>query len=155
MIYKFRTMRPATDAFPEGADDAERLAAFGRFLRASSLDELPEIVNVLRGDMSWVGPRPLLMDHLGRYTAEQARRHEVPPGITGLAQVGGRNQLSWEQKFKLDVYYVDRWSVWLDMRILLRTLGQTITRRGIRADGHATAPAFRPAVSEPSRGERR
>ena len=141
-IYKFRTMRNTRDAHGRLLSDAERLTAFGRFMRAWSLDELPELWNVLKGDMSLVGPRPLLMEYLDRYTPEQARRHNVRPGITGWAQVNGRNALSWDDKFKLDVWYVDNQSLWLDMRILALTVWQVLARRGISAEGHATMPPF-------------
>lgn len=150
-LIKFRTMRDARG--PDGTlrPDAERLTRFGRGLRSSSLDELPELWNVLRGDMSLVGPRPLLVAYLERYTPEQARRHEVRPGITGLAQVEGRNALSWEEKFRWDVHYVDRQSLGLDLKILARTVGQVLGRRGISAAGEATMAEFkgssRPASS--------
>ncbi len=135
-IIKFRTMLPGT------GPDAERLTPFGRFLRSASLDELPELLNVLAGDMSLVGPRPLLMQYLPRYTKEQARRHEVLPGLTGWAQVNGRNALTWEQKFALDVWYVDNRSLWLDLEILWRTLRAVLLRHGISAPGEATMPEF-------------
>lgn len=141
-MVKFRTM---TDArAPDGSllPDAQRLTAFGRFLRSSSLDELPELWNVLRGDMSLVGPRPLLMEYLPLYSAEQARRHEVRPGITGWAQVNGRNALTWDQKFKLDVWYVDHRSMTLDLRILFLTLLRVVQREGITAAGDASMPRF-------------
>lgn len=141
-MVKFRTM---TDArAPDGSllPDAQRLTAFGRFLRSSSLDELPELWNVLRGDMSLVGPRPLLMEYLPLYSAEQARRHEVRPGITGWAQVNGRNALTWDQKFKLDVWYVDHRSMTLDLRILFLTLMRVVQRDGITAAGDASMPRF-------------
>ncbi|MEQ1881182.1 MAG: sugar transferase [Burkholderiales bacterium] len=141
-LYKFRTMRDTRDAAGRMLPDAERLTPFGRFLRASSLDELPSLWNVLKGDMSLVGPRPLLMEYLDRYTPEQARRHEVRPGITGWAQVNGRNALSWEEKFKLDVWYVDNRSFWLDMKILALTVWHVLARKGISAEGHATMPPF-------------
>lgn len=135
-ILKFRTMRhgPGTDA--------ERLTPFGRFLRSTSLDELPELLNVLKGDMSLVGPRPLLMQYLPRYSREQARRHEVLPGITGWAQVHGRNALTWEERFKLDVWYVDHRSLALDLRILARTVGQVLRRQGVNSQGQATMSEF-------------
>ena len=142
VIVKFRTMRDAVDAHGEPLADAERLTPFGRALRATSLDELPELWNVLRGDMSLVGPRPLLMEYLPLYSAEQFRRHAVRPGITGLAQVSGRNALSWEEKFRLDVWYVDHRSFWLDLKILWRTLHKVMTREGISAQGEATMPKF-------------
>ncbi|MER2560517.1 MAG: sugar transferase [Myxococcaceae bacterium] len=141
-IWKFRTM---TDAkAPDGRllPDSERLTAVGRFLRGSSLDELPQLLNVLKGEMSLVGPRPLLMQYLERYDARQARRHEVAPGITGLAQVRGRNSLSWEEKFELDVQYVERWSLLLDLQILAETALRVVDRRGISQAGHATMPEF-------------
>jgi sugar transferase EpsL len=138
-LVKFRTMTaPASGAL----SDERRLTAVGSFLRRWSLDELPELWNVLRGDMSLVGPRPLLMEYLGRYNARQARRHEVKPGITGWAQVNGRNSLTWEEKFDLDVWYVDHQSFWLDLKILARTAGQVLTRRGISHAGSATMPEF-------------
>lgn len=141
-IVKFRTMRDGRDAEGKLLPDAERMTALGRFLRAASLDELPELWNVLKGDMSLVGPRPLLMQYLPLYTPEQARRHEVRPGITGWAQVNGRNAISWEKKFELDVWYVDHQSFWLDLKILWLTLWQVVRRDGIRHEGHATMPAF-------------
>jgi lipopolysaccharide/colanic/teichoic acid biosynthesis glycosyltransferase len=142
-IYKFRTMTDRKDGSGELLPDAERLTAFGRFLRSSSLDELPEFFNVLKGDLSIVGPRPLLMKYLPLYTPEQARRHAVVPGITGWAQVHGRNALSWEEKFRLDVWYVDHWSVGLDLQILGLTLWKVIKREGISQAGQATAEEFR------------
>jgi len=139
---KFRTMTDARDPQGNLLPDEERLTRFGRFLRRTSLDELPELLNVLKGDMSLVGPRPLLMEYLERYSPEQARRHEVKPGITGWAQVNGRNALSWEEKFKLDVWYVDHLSLWLDLKILGLTLWKVLRGEGIAADGHATMPEF-------------
>jgi len=141
-MVKFRTMIDERGADGELLPDARRLTAFGRFLRASSLDELPELWNVLRGEMSLVGPRPLLMEYLPLYSPEQARRHEVRPGITGWAQVNGRNAVSWEQRFKLDVWYVDHCSLWLDLRILWLTIRKVIVRDGISAQGEATMPRF-------------
>jgi lipopolysaccharide/colanic/teichoic acid biosynthesis glycosyltransferase len=141
-MIKFRTMRDALDADGRPLPDGERLTRLGRFLRAASLDELPELWNVLRGDMSLVGPRPLLMEYLPRYSAEQARRHEVKPGITGWAQVNGRNALSWEEKFRLDVWYVDHASLWLDLKIIALTFWKAIKRDGISQSGHATMPVF-------------
>jgi len=141
-LYKFRSMTDARDAEGRLLPDAARLTPFGRFLRASSLDELPELFNVLRGEMSLVGPRPLLMQYLGRYNAEQMRRHEVLPGITGWAQVNGRNALTWPDKFRLDVWYVDNWSLWLDVKILAITLWKVLKREGISQPGHATAEEF-------------
>ncbi len=141
-MVKFRTM--TNQHGPDGAllPDAERLTSFGRFLRASSLDELPELWNVMRGDMSLVGPRPLLVEYLPLYTPEQARRHEVRPGITGWAQVNGRNAISWEDKFALDVWYVDNQSLWLDIKILWMTVRKVLVRDGISAAGEATMPKF-------------
>lgn len=141
-MIKFRTMTNARG--PDGAllPDAERLTPFGRFLRATSLDELPELWNVLKGDMSLVGPRPLLMEYLPLYTPEQARRHEVRPGITGWAQVNGRNAISWEEKFALDVWYVDHQSLWLDLKVLWLTLRKVVAREGISAAGEATMGKF-------------
>jgi lipopolysaccharide/colanic/teichoic acid biosynthesis glycosyltransferase len=149
-IYKFRTMTEARDAQGSLLPDAERLTRLGRFLRASSLDELPELFNVLRGEMSLVGPRPLLMQYLTRYTPEQARRHAVLPGITGWAQVNGRNALTWEDKFRLDVWYVENWSLWLDIQILGMTLWKVVQREGISQPGHATAEEFMGSESEES-----
>ena len=143
-LYKFRTMRNEKDKSGSLLSDAERLTVVGRMLRAISLDELPQLWNVLRGDLSLVGPRPLLMQYLDRYTPEQMRRHEVLPGITGWAQVNGRNTLSWPEKFKLDVWYVDHWSLALDLRILWKTFWLVITRQGISQQGHATVPEFNP-----------
>ncbi|WP_243028301.1 sugar transferase [Thermus albus] len=143
VMYKFRTMTQERDAEGRLLPDEKRLTPLGRFLRQYSLDELPEFINVLKGDMSLVGPRPLLMEYLDRYTAEQARRHEVKPGITGWAQVNGRNALSWEEKFRLDVWYVDNWNLLLDLKILLLTLVKVLRREGINAPGHATMPEFR------------
>ncbi|HEX2162958.1 MAG TPA: sugar transferase, partial [Thermoanaerobaculia bacterium] len=141
-LLKFRTMRDAADAAGRPLPDAARLGRFGRLLRRTSLDELPELVNVLRGEMSLVGPRPLLLEYLPRYDAFQARRHEVRPGITGWAQVHGRNEVDWARRFALDVWYVDHLSPGLDLRILLRTVGHVFRRRGIAAPGHATMPRF-------------
>ncbi len=141
-IYKFRTMLDAVDRHGRPLPDAERLTRLGRILRASSLDELPELLNVLRGDMSLVGPRPLMMQYLPRYSAEQARRHEVKPGITGWAQINGRNALSWNEKFGLDVWYVDHASVLLDLRILAGTVVAVLRRDGISHDGEATMSEF-------------
>jgi len=143
MLLKFRTMTDARDANGALLPDAARLTPFGRFLRASSLDELPELLNVLKGDMSLVGPRPLLMQYLDRYTPEQARRHEVRPGITGWAQVNGRNAITWEEKFKLDVWYVDNWSMWLDIKIIVLTIWKILKREGISQPGQATMEEFR------------
>lgn len=141
-MLKLRTMRDAHDAAGEPLPDAERLTALGALLRRSSLDELPQLWNVVRGDMSLVGPRPLLMEYLARYTPEQARRHDTRPGITGWTQVNGRNLLSWEEKLGLDVWYVERTSLWLDVRILARTAWTVLRREGVSARGHATMPKF-------------
>jgi lipopolysaccharide/colanic/teichoic acid biosynthesis glycosyltransferase len=141
-MIKFRTMTDSRSADGRLLPDEERLGNFGRFLRATSLDELPELWNVLKGDMSLVGPRPLLMEYVPLYSPEQARRHDVRPGITGWAQVHGRNALSWEEKFKLDVWYVDHRSLWLDIRILWLTAGKVLARDGISAPGEATMPRF-------------
>ena len=141
-MIKFRTMREAVDASGKPLADAERLTPLGRFLRSTSLDELPELWNVLRGDMSLVGPRPLLMEYLPLYTPEQARRHEMRPGITGWAQVNGRNALSWEEKFSLDIWYVDNWSLSLDMKILWLTVKTVFCKKGVSAAGHETMPRF-------------
>ena len=145
-LYKFRTMRSPRAGEDFLATDAVRLTRLGRFLRSTSLDELPTFWNVLRGDMSLVGPRPLLPEYLPLYTAHQMRRHEVKPGITGWAQVNGRNAISWEEKFELDVWYVDHRSFFLDLKILCMTVWQVIARRHIAADGHATMPPFRGAA---------
>jgi sugar transferase EpsL len=141
-LYKFRTMGDATDGEGRPLPDEARLGRFGRFLRATSLDELPELVNVLKGDMSLVGPRPLLVEYLDRYTPSQARRHDVRPGITGWAQVNGRNDLPWEEKFVLDVHYVEHRSLRLDLRILAMTATSVVRREGISRRGHVTAPLF-------------
>jgi sugar transferase EpsL len=141
-LIKFRTMTDQLAANGELLTDAQRLTGFGHFLRASSLDELPELWNVLRGDMSLVGPRPLLLEYLPLYDADQARRHDVRPGLTGWAQVNGRNTLSWEEKFAADLWYVDNRSFWLDLKILARTIVAVLGRRGISAAGEATMPPF-------------
>lgn len=141
-MIKFRTMTDGRGPDGQMLPDAERLTPFGRWLRATSLDELPELLNVLKGDMSLVGPRPLLMEYLPCYSPVQARRHEIRPGITGWAQVNGRNALSWEDKFKLDVWYVDHQSLWLDIKILWMTLKKVIVREGISAEGEATMGKF-------------
>lgn len=139
LLYKFRTMRQGA----VGESDSSRMTPIGRTLRTLSLDELPQLWNVLRGDMALVGPRPLLPEYLARYTQEQARRHEVLPGITGLAQIEGRNSISWERKFELDCWYVDHRSTRLDLQILARTVAAVLTRAGVNAEGHATMPEFR------------
>ncbi|UGV31825.1 sugar transferase [Halopseudomonas aestusnigri] len=141
-MVKFRTMLDATDKHGNPLPDAERLTPFGQFLRSASLDELPELWNVLKGDMSLVGPRPLLMEYLPLYSPVQARRHEVRPGVTGWAQVNGRNTLSWEDKFKLDVWYVDNRSLWLDIKVLFLTVKKVLVRDGISAEGEATMSKF-------------
>ncbi|RUO46618.1 sugar transferase [Pseudidiomarina aquimaris] len=141
-MFKFRTMRDAFDSNGNSLPDSERITKFGAFLRATSLDELPELWNVLKGDMSLVGPRPLLMEYLDLYTPEQARRHEVRPGVTGWAQVNGRNAISWEEKFKLDVWYVDNQSLWLDIKIIFMTVKKVFKREGITAEGSVTMHRF-------------
>lgn len=142
VVFKFRTMTDAHDADGELLPDSERLAPFGRFLRSMSLDELPELLNVLKGEMSLVGPRPLMMKYLERYSPEQGRRHEVKPGITGWAQINGRNAATWEEKFRLDVWYVDNWSLWLDTKILLRSVLAVLKRENVTQDGRATVDEF-------------
>lgn len=141
-VFKFRTMTDARDHQGNLLPDEARLTPLGRFLRASSLDELPELLNVLRGEMSLVGPRPLFARYLTRYNRDQARRHQVLPGITGWAQINGRNALSWEDKFRLDLWYVDHWSLGLDVKILLLTMWKVVRREGISQPGHATAEEF-------------
>jgi sugar transferase EpsL len=148
IIYKFRTMTDERDENGKFLPDGERLTRLGRFLRKTSMDELPELFNVIKGDMSIVGPRPLLMQYLDRYTPEQARRHEVKPGITGWAQVNGRNAISWEDKFKHDVWYVDNWSLWLDVKIIAMTVWKVLKREGISQDGQATAEEFNPQITQ-------
>ncbi len=142
LIYKFRTMTDERDAHGNLLPDERRLTWLGRVLRSTSLDEPPALLNVLRGEMSLVGPRPLLVEYRDLYTPGQWRRHEMPPGITGLVQASGRNALSWEEKFALDVWYVDNWSLWLDMKILVLTVWKVLTREGVSAEGHATMPRF-------------
>jgi sugar transferase EpsL len=149
-IYKFRTMKDARGATGMLLPDNDRLTALGKLLRKYSLDELPQLINVLCSDLSFVGPRPLLMEYLPRYTPEQARRHEVKPGITGWAQINGRNAISWEEKFKLDVWYVDHQSFLLDIKILWMTFVRVLKREGISADGHVTMPEF---TGSPVNGE--
>lgn len=141
-IYKFRTMHEAFDDQGRPLPDDKRVSKLGNFLRATSLDELPEIINVLRGEMSVVGPRPLLARYLERYSPEQARRHETLPGITGWAQINGRNAITWEERFDLDVWYVDHWSLWLDIRILAQTLLKVVRREGISEPGQVTMTEF-------------
>ncbi len=145
LLLKFRTMINASDKNCNLLPDANRLTGLGRFLRSTSIDELPELFNVLNGEMSLVGPRPLLMQYLDRYSLEQMRRHEVKPGITGWAQVNGRNALTWEQKFELDVWYVDHQSLWLDLKIIFLTLWKILRREGINQPGHATMEEFKGA----------
>jgi lipopolysaccharide/colanic/teichoic acid biosynthesis glycosyltransferase len=148
VIYKFRTMLDLRDENGNLLPDEKRLTTIGRFLRSTTLDELPEFWNVLKGDMSLVGPRPLLMEYLDRYTPEQARRHEVKPGMTGWAQINGRNAISWEEKFKLDVWYVDNWNILLDLKIIFLTFLKVLKREGISAEGHVTMPEFKGIKSE-------
>lgn len=141
-FYKFRTMTSDRDSNGNLLSDEERLTAIGQFLRKTSLDELPQLWNVLKGDMSFVGPRPLMVEYLERYSPEQARRHDVMPGITGWAQINGRNTISWQQKFKLDVWYVDNWSLWLDLKILFLTVWKVVKKEGISQANHATVEDF-------------
>jgi len=150
-IYKFRTMRNLVDKNGRSLADEKRLTKFGRFLRASSLDELPELINVIKGEMSLVGPRPLLIAYLPLYNTKQARRHEVLPGITGWAQIHGRNELNWADKFELDVWYVDHQSLWLDLKILALTLIKVLKQEGISQPGQATADLFKGNQSEDSK----
>ena len=155
LLRKFRTMTDERDADGQLLPDEQRLTPFGRWLRSSSLDELPEMVNVLRGEMSLVGPRPLLVEYLDRYTPEQARRHEVRPGITGWAQVNGRNDMSWDTKLALDVWYVDHRSLWLDIRVLFKTLWVMVRREGVSLRGHATTVEFQGDGGGPDRRPQR
>jgi len=141
-LLKFRTMSDAVDGHGRLLPDAQRLGRIGALLRELSLDELPELINVIKGEMSLVGPRPLLMQYLDRYTPDQARRHDVKPGITGWAQINGRNAISWDERFALDVWYVDHRSLWLDLKILMITVKKVFTREGIAQPGHATMPEF-------------
>ena len=141
-FYKFRTMTDAKDDAGNLLPDRDRMTSFGSWMRQTSLDELPQLVNVLKGDMSFVGPRPLVVHYLPLYNSEQKRRHEVLPGITGLVQTNGRNSIDWDTKFKLDVFYVDNWSLWLDLKILLATVIKVIKRDGISQEGHATSEDF-------------
>lgn len=145
-LYKFRSMKNEFDRNGNALPDEKRLSKFGRLLRASSLDELPELFNVLKGEMSLVGPRPLLVKYLPLYSAEQHRRHDVLPGITGWAQVNGRNAISWEEKFRLDVWYVDHWTLWLDLKILFMTIKKVFIREGISAENQATMEEFKGKV---------
>lgn len=142
MLYKFRTMTNATDEHGKLLPDSIRLTPFGQFLRKTSIDELPELINIARGEMSLVGPRPLMMKYLDRYSPEQARRHDVKPGLTGWAQINGRNAISWDQKFEYDVWYVDHMSLWLDIKIIALTFWKLLKREGISAEGHVTMPEF-------------
>lgn len=146
-MIKFRTMKDATDKDGNILPDSERLTPFGQKLRSTSIDELPELWNVFKGDMSLVGPRPLLMEYLPLYSSEQARRHDVRPGVTGYAQVNGRNAISWEEKFKLDTWYVDNQSLWLDIKILAKTVKQVLIKDGISAAGEATMSKFTGSIS--------
>lgn len=141
-VYKFRSMTDAKDASGNLLPDDIRLTSFGQFLRRSSLDELPQLINVLRGDISLVGPRPLLMEYLPLYSSEQMRRHDVKPGITGWAQINGRNAITWDEKFKLDIWYVDHFSFWLDLKILFLTFKKVVKKEGISAQGVVTMPRF-------------
>jgi lipopolysaccharide/colanic/teichoic acid biosynthesis glycosyltransferase len=142
LLYKFRTMTEGRDAEGNLLSDDQRLTPMGRFLRKTTIDEIPELINVLKGDMSLVGPRPLLVAYCDLYTPEQWRRHEMPPGMAGPVLAGGRNALTWEEKFALDVWYVDNWSLLLDLKILLKTAWKVLKREGVSADGHATMPRF-------------
>ena len=148
-MIKFRTMLNTQDASGRLLSDAERLTPFGAFLRSTSIDELPELINVIRGEMSLVGPRPLLMEYIPLYSQEQYRRHEVRPGITGWAQINGRNAISWDEKFALDVWYVDNRSLWLDIKILWQTLAAVLSRNDISAAGDATMPKFTGKQAKP------
>ena len=154
-MVKFRTMRDANGPDGKPLPDAERITPFGSFMRRASLDELPEFWNVLKGDMSLVGPRPLLMQYLPLYSKEQYRRHEMKPGITGWAQINGRNAISWDEKFNLDVWYVDNQSLWLDIKILFLTVKKVVLREGISADGQATMPFFEGSPSNVTRNRKK
>lgn len=151
-FYKFRTMTDQRDRDGKLLPDMERLTPLGEFLRQTSLDELPQLWNVLRGDMSFIGPRPLITAYLDRYTPEQARRHEVTPGITGWAQVNGRNSISWEKKFQLDLWYIDHWNLWLDLRIFVQTVVKIIAKEGIDEDQNTTSREFMGTKSTTSKG---
>ena len=153
-MYKFRTMTDERGESGQLLPDEQRLTWFGCFLRGSSLDELPELFNVFKGDMSLVGPRPLLVEYLPLYSAEQARRHSVKPGVTGWAQINGRNAISWEERFKLDVWYVDNWSLWVDVKILWLSLLKVLKRSGVSAAEHATMPKFTGSDSPTNRAPR-
>jgi lipopolysaccharide/colanic/teichoic acid biosynthesis glycosyltransferase len=146
-FYKFRTMTDARDAEGKLLPDGDRITPFGEWLRQTSLDELPQLLNILKGDMSFIGPRPLIVEYLDRYTPEQARRHEVLPGVTGLAQINGRNAISWEEKFKLDVWYVDNWNLWLDFKILFLTFFKVLQQEGITQEGYATSEEFKGTIN--------
>ena len=146
-FYKFRTMTDARDQNGQPLPDCDRITKFGEWLRQTSLDELPQLWNVFKGDMSFIGPRPLIVLYLERYSPQQARRHEVLPGITGLAQINGRNAISWDEKFKLDVSYIDNWSLWLDLKILLLTVIKVIKKDGINQEGYATSEEFKGAIN--------
>ena len=148
-FYKFRTMTDAKDEAGNFLPDSERMTPFGSMIRKTSLDELPQLLNVLKGDMSLIGPRPLLPHYLDLYTPEQMRRHEVLPGITGLAQTNGRNNLGWEDRFKMDVFYVDNWSLWLDLKILFATVEKVIKKDGISKEGHVTCSEFTGSKVDP------
>jgi len=155
-IYKFRTMTEERDENGNLLPDEQRLTPVGRFLRSLTLDELPELFNVLKGEMSLVGPRPLLVEYRDLYTPEQWRRHEMPPGMAGPVLASGRNLLDWEEKFRLDVWYVDHWSLWLDFKILLRTAWKVLKREGVSAEGHVTMPKFtgsKKILAEPQKAE--
>ena len=147
-FYKFRTMTDARDRDGQILPDGDRITTFGEWLRQTSLDELPQLWNILKGDMSFIGPRPLIVLYLERYSPQQARRHEVLPGITGLAQIKGRNAISWDEKFKLDVWYIDNWSLWLDLKILLLTVGKVICKDGINQEGYATSEVFKGSMNK-------
>jgi lipopolysaccharide/colanic/teichoic acid biosynthesis glycosyltransferase len=147
-FYKFRTMTDARDKQGNLLPDEKRLTAFGQLLRKTSLDELPQLWNVVKGDMSFIGPRPLIVEYLERYNPEQARRHDAMPGITGLAQVKGRNTIAWEDKFKWDVWYVDNWSLWLDLKIFTMTIFKVLKQDGINQEGHATSEEFKGSIQE-------
>ena len=153
VLYKFRSMLDLQDEAGKVLPDERRLLPFGRFLRSTSLDELPELWNVLRGEMSLVGPRPLLMHYLSRYDSQQQRRHDTKPGITGWAQINGRNALSWEDRFRLDLWYINHWSFWLDLKILSLTILMILKRQGISPQGHLTMPEFLGSDSDPKRIE--
>lgn len=142
-MYKFRTMLDVSDPVGDQLEDRDRMTSFGSFLRSTSIDELPELFNVLKGDMSFVGPRPLLAEYLELYTSEQTRRHDVKPGITGWAQINGRNAISWEEKFKLDVWYVEHWNLWLDLKILFLTGIKVLKREGVSQEDHVTMERFK------------